>query len=125
MPIFTWNVEALVIDEVAQKTRNEYGIAEPHPRVVILIDDVEWLRCHYDDERDEWVETCTASAEGLGRSSQKTVGELLSWLLASSSTRLTNRIAKKVQGHFNTVKDRAAAQAERERADELREKAEG
>jgi hypothetical protein len=128
MPIFNWDVEALVIDDDAQKSRNEYGIDEPHPRVarvVILVDDEEWLRCHYDAEREEWVETASAHMTGHFRSSQRTVSELLSWLLSSRSRVVVDKIVRKVQGHFDTAKDRAAAQAERERADELREKAEG
>jgi hypothetical protein len=124
MPIFTWTVEALVIDEGTQNSRNEYGTEDPHPRVVILVDDEEWLRCHYDEEREEWVETASAHMTGHLRSSQRTVSELLSWLLSSRSRVVVDKIVRKVQGHFDSARDRAAAQDERDKADELRKQAE-
>lgn len=125
MPIFTWKIEALVIDENVDGSRNEYVGEEPCPRVVLLIDDEEWLRCHYDAKREDWVETRSAHMTGIGRDAQRSVGKLLSWLLSSRSPTVVDKIAKKVQGHFDSAKDRAAAQLERDKADGLRKQAEG
>ena len=118
MSQFTWKVEMLVIDAVPHG-----GV--PTDTIVVLVDDEEWLRCHYDEDRDDWVESCTANREAHHRHANKTPKELLEWLLGCSANRcLTDKIALKAQQYFDNRKYREAADADRARADELRQLAE-
>jgi hypothetical protein len=118
MAAFSWKVEALVIDAIPHG-----GV--PTDTVVVLVDDEEWLRCHYDPEREEWVESSTAHISGMMRHAKPSPKELLEWLLGSSAQRgLTDKIASKVQQYFDNQKLREAADEARSQADELRQLAE-
>ena len=78
----TWQVEVLIFED------NDY---DDRDTILVLIDDKEWLRAHYDFRTCKWVESRTAGYEGLQRNEQRTPRELLDWLLGSRASALTNQ----------------------------------
>jgi hypothetical protein len=111
----TWQIEVLVFKD------DDY---DDRDTILVLVEDEEWLRAHYDFKTSQWVETKTANCVGLQRNAKQTPKELLGWLLGSSAQRhLTDKIAWAVQRHFDTIKDRKMAEAAREHVDFLRKKA--
>jgi hypothetical protein len=108
-----WEVEVLVFKDDEHDDRDT---------ILVLIDDKEWLRAHFDAATEKWVESKTAHL--TYRHEQRTAHELLFWLLSSSaSSRLVEPISWAVRDHLETIGDREKARAQRDKLETIREKA--